>query len=148
MGNTGYDHGHQGVAVGYSSGSTVEDPIDMSVPFSAGALYSTVGDLHLWERSLSAGSLVPQSVVAELEQPRVEVGHSPAAQYGYGVFVDKIGDASSPITRISHLGEINGFVSWLSHYPESGLDFVILSNHIDAVLNGLDDKVRQLVLGS
>jgi len=147
MRNTGYDHGHKGVAVGYSSGSKLAYPIDKSVPFSAGALYSTVGDLQLWERSQSAGSLVPKSVVAEMDQPRVGTG-SAGNQYGYGVFVDETGDSTHSMLRIWHEGAINGFVSWLSRYPESGLDIVILSNHEDTDLNEIDDKIRQLVLGS
>jgi CubicO group peptidase (beta-lactamase class C family) len=150
MRDTGYDDGHQGVAVGYSSGSTPADPIDMSVLFSAAALYSTVGDLHRWEQSLSAGSLVPTSVVAEMEQPRVKRGNSVADQYGYGVHIDETGDANHPQVRIYHEGRVNGFVSWLSHYPESGIDIAILSNHDDTALTGVDfdDQVRRLILGS
>ena len=148
MRNTGYDHDHQGVAVGYSFGSNLADPVNPNLPFSAAGLYSTVEDLHLWERALSTGSLVPKSVVAELEQPRVKIDLAAKAdQYGYGVFVGETGDATRPMLRIWHTGEINGFVSWLSHYPDSGLDIVILSNHEDTHLNGIDHTVRQLVLG-
>jgi len=148
MRNTGYDHGHQGVAVGYASAGKPADPFDTSLAFSAGALYSTVGDLHLWEQALRAGSLVPKSVVAEMEQPRVKIGNSTGNQYGYGLFIGQIGDASHLVLKIGHTGEINGFISLLSYYPASVLDVVILSNHEDTNLNGIDDKVRQLIVGS
>ena len=146
MGNTGYDHGHQGVAVGYATGSKVADPFPPNWAFSAGALYSTVGDLHLWERALAAGTVIPKPLAAELERPRVGTGFT---YYGYGVFVDQTGTANPPqITKVYHLGETNGFLSSLSHDPENGLDVVILTNHEDTDLNGIDDQLRQLVLGT
>lgn len=146
MRDTGYDHGRQGVAVGYAIGSKVADPIPVNWPFSAGGLYSTVGDLHLWERALTAGSVIPKTLAAEMETPRIGVGTS---YYGYGVFVDQTGTADPPqITRIYHPGNGPGIQSWLSHDPTNGLDVVILSNHEDSDLDGIDDKLRQLILGS
>jgi CubicO group peptidase (beta-lactamase class C family) len=146
MSNTGYDHGHQGVAPGYSSAGHPEDPIDASVAFSAGALYSTVGDLNTWEHALVSGTLVPRSVVAELEKPRVST--DTGDHYGYGVLIDKTGDASNPVLKIWHTGGFNGSLSLLSHYPASDLVVVVLSNHGDTNMNGIDDKVRQLVQGA
>ena len=147
MRNTGYDHGHQGVAVGYASAGQLADEGDMRFFFSAGSLYSTVEDLHLWERALAVGTLVPQSVVAEMEQPRVKIGNDPDHQYGYGVFVDEVGDPNHPTREIEHPGQLTGFINLLAHFPASGLDIVILSNHGDTVYDGVDEKIRQLVLG-
>jgi len=147
MRDTGYDHRHQGVAVGYAIGSKPNVPlIDMSVPFSAGALYSTVGDLHRWEMALVSGTVIPKALVAEMELPRVGTD---TAYYGYGVRVNQTGTANPPqITLIYHSGQIPGFQSSVSHDPVTGLDVIILCNHDDADLNGMDDTLRQIVLGS
>src|SRR6185369_11378886 len=54
MNNTGYDHNSTVIknkASGYNKlGNTFQNAnyVDMSIPFSAGAIYSTVEDLYLW----------------------------------------------------------------------------------------------------
>ncbi len=78
MNNTGYDHNRPLVknrARGYEKNGRLyvkSDFINMSVPYSAGALYSTVEDLHLWDQALYSNQLlrkenmdmVPSAMVA------------------------------------------------------------------------------------
>jgi CubicO group peptidase (beta-lactamase class C family) len=64
MKNTGYDH-HDTIipkrATGYrkTADSYVNAPyLDMSIPYAAGSLYSTVEDLYLWDQALYADKLI------------------------------------------------------------------------------------------
>ena len=55
LSNTGYDHNSSSLAVGYPDRHSTlpAEFIDMSIPYAAGALYSTVEDLYRWEQALS-----------------------------------------------------------------------------------------------
>ena len=64
MNNTGYDH-HRSVLKNRASGYEKNGRhyvnanfIDMSVPYAAGALYSTVEDLYLWDQALYGNQLL------------------------------------------------------------------------------------------
>ncbi len=66
MKNTGYDH-HSTIlkkrAAGYEmKGSKPENAryIDMSTPYAAGSMYSTVEDLFLWDQALYTEKLLPK----------------------------------------------------------------------------------------
>ena len=50
---------------------------DMSIPFAAGALYSTVRDLYLWDQALYTERLLPSRFRDLLFQPNLD-------NYGYG----------------------------------------------------------------
>jgi hypothetical protein len=49
----------------------------MSIPFAAGALYSTVGDLLLWDGALYGERLLPPNLRNLLFKPHLE-------NYGFG----------------------------------------------------------------
>jgi CubicO group peptidase (beta-lactamase class C family) len=64
MNNTGYDH-HDTIlqkrAAGYSKtpdGYTNAPYLDMSIPYAAGSMYSTVEDLYLWDQALYTDKLI------------------------------------------------------------------------------------------
>nr|MBF6590949.1 beta-lactamase family protein [Ktedonobacterales bacterium] len=89
-------------ARGYTTWGTPAPYLDMSLPFAAGALASTVGDLARWERALEMGTTLPRPAVAEMLTPHVTIcasGAQPCAGrftrlgYGYGWYVgrDKLG---------------------------------------------------------
>ena len=53
MADSGYEHGDTpGLAVGYASAFEQAGALDMSVPYAAGGLYSTVLDLQRWVDAL------------------------------------------------------------------------------------------------
>lgn len=64
MNNTGYDHSKallKNRARGYEKNGRLyvnANSIDMSVPYAAGALYSTVEDLYLWDQTLYGNQLL------------------------------------------------------------------------------------------
>ncbi|MEK6301591.1 MAG: serine hydrolase [Acidobacteriota bacterium] len=123
MTSTGYDH-HDTIlkkrATGYSLAKekTVNSKfIDMTQPFAAGALYSTVGDLFLWNEALYSGKLLsPKSGEAMMTPVK--------NNYGYGLGVD----TKFNHKMISHGGGINGFSTSLARFPDQKVTIVVLRN--------------------
>ncbi|MGH9469167.1 MAG: serine hydrolase [Terriglobia bacterium] len=130
MKSSGYDSSHpspkshaQGYA--YSPNGYVPAPyLDMSVPFSAGALYSTVLDLYKWDRALRAGKLLSGKSLDEMFAPQVAVGASSKTHYGFGWFIS----TEFHHKEISHEGEINGFTSLNSWFPDDDACVIALDN--------------------
>ena len=107
------------------------EPIDMSLPQGAGGLYSTLGDLGIWQRWLYGSaddpSLLSPVSKALLITPWVKMGDpedGANAFYGYGL----VTDTHLERQRIHHSGGINGFLSTLMHYPEEDLTISLLLN--------------------
>ena len=101
--------------------------IHMSIPFSAGALYSTTEDLLRWEQGLFGGKLVSAASLAKMTTPFKN-------DYACGVGVR----TASGHKVIDHGGGIEGFNTFLAYYPEDKLTVVALGN-----LNG--DAPQQIV---
>ncbi len=123
LANTGYDLPETVIperASGYrrsNDGLTNTPYVDMLTPHAAGALYSTVEDLALWDRALRAGKL--------MSPPSYEAMFTPVKDdYALGWIVRKFGSYQ----RIGHGGGINGFVTSIERVPEEGLCAVVLSN--------------------
>ena len=103
MNATGYDRLDtliKGRAAGYSDkgGNWVNAAhIDMSIPHAAGALYSTVEDLYLWDQALYTDKLLSAKSKESMFTPGLN-------NYGYGFGI------TTPNNRkmMSHGGGING----------------------------------------
>lgn len=126
MTNSGYEHDGDGLAVGYASEGVPADHIDMSVPYAAGALYSTVEDLHRWDRAVAEGRLLPPTALSDGAQgsPPSELA---GFVYGFGVLVGE----SREHRKVFHDGEINGFMSYFATYPDDDYSVAILTNRED-----------------
>ncbi len=94
--------------------------VDMSVPFAAGAMRSSVGDLLAWSHALIHGKVLRPESYAEMITPaRLIDGSLPTQptkdgarrpiRYGLGVFLAGEGGE----TEISHGGAIDGFTASL-----------------------------------
>jgi CubicO group peptidase (beta-lactamase class C family) len=126
MKNSGYDRfdtlitkratGYQKTADGYINAPY----LDMSIPFAAGSLYSTVEDLYLWDQALYGDSLLNAQFKELMFKPNLE-------NYAYGWTIRKTGfDDKIPV--IQHNGGINGFSTTIIRFPaEKGL-IVMLDN--------------------
>ena len=132
MTDTGADNGAMILpqrAQGYLArqGSFVHaDQTFMSIPFAAGCLYSTVGDLLKWERGLFWGKVLSPASLQAMTTPF-------KSDYGLGVFHR---DAAQH-NVITHNGSIDGFDARLNFYPDRQLTIVALGN----VGNGTPDKI-------
>jgi CubicO group peptidase (beta-lactamase class C family) len=102
--------------------------LDMTVPYAAGSLYSTVDDLLRWERALFGKKLLSAASLAKMTTP----GDQGKKDYAFGLLVTKKGSH----LEIQHGGGIHGFNAQLTYLPESDYVVVALSN-----LNGPVDKL-------
>jgi CubicO group peptidase (beta-lactamase class C family) len=88
---------------------------DMSIPFAAGAMYSTVGDLLRWDQTLYTEDLLPTRLRDLLFTPHLE-------EYGFGwsIYVPKPGQPNAGDTILMHGGAIFGFQSVIERIPKPG----------------------------
>lgn len=141
MNDTGYDHQEEVIqhrAAGYDRGANVAnaDFLDMSIPFAAGALYSTVGDLHRWHEALSIGKLVSEASMTAIFTPV-------KGDYAYGWSVHK----RSGHVVTSHGGGINGFATSILRIPDLKICVVVLSNVIPAPSGRMTNDIASILLG-
>lgn len=124
MKDSGYDSNTNVIprhAVGYApapGGLVVAGYIDMSIPFSAGGLYSTTGDLLRWEQALYGGKVLTAASLRKMTTPFRE-------NYALGLGVRKTANGD----RIfSHSGGIEGFNTWIGYIPAENLIVIVLAN--------------------
>lgn len=132
MVHTGYDQNEITAADharGYLTTSQQPVPLDMSEFYAAGALYSTVEDLYLWDKALINNVLVSASAIAPMFAPQIACPAggctlSDDLGYGYGWF---IADEQSH-RYVYHLGRIDGFISANGFFPNEQVYVIVLSN--------------------
>jgi len=131
MADSGYDRAAEILkarASGYDINNghvTNADFIDMSGPFSAGGLYSTVEDMFRWNEALShSGKLLSADSLKQMFTEYPEATHE-GQHYGYGVVISR-----QKFGRMLyyHGGGVDGFSSVIQRYPEERLCIVVLSN--------------------
>ncbi len=133
MNNSGYDHNSSVIknrASGYNQvGNNFQNAnyIDMSVPFSAGGIYSTVEDLYLWDQALYTEKLLPLKYRDLLFAANIPAGDH---YYGYGWEMGKmpVGSSGEKVETISHSGDINGFNTEITRIPSDKILVVLLNN--------------------
>jgi CubicO group peptidase (beta-lactamase class C family) len=89
----------------------------MSIPLSAGALYSTTEDLLRWEEGLFGGKVLKPESLAKMTTPFKE-------DYAFGLGVT----TKNGHKTISHNGGIQGFNTSLAYYPDDKLVIAVLAN--------------------
>ena len=121
--STGYDHFDTILkkrATGYSlaRGKMVNSVyLDMTQPYAAGSLYSTVEDLFLWNEALYSGKLLSEKSREAMMTPVKNY-------YAYGLGVQ----TKSGRKMISHGGGINGFSTFIARFPDEKITVVVLRN--------------------
>ncbi|UCD64747.1 MAG: serine hydrolase [Candidatus Zixiibacteriota bacterium] len=137
MKNSGYGH-HDiilpGRAVGYTEGENDEllnaYVVHMSWPYSAGALYSTVEDMLLWDQALYTDKLLSQGSIDKMFTAGL-------GNYGYGWGVRKAFDRRV----VRHNGGIDGFYTSFMRFIDDKVCIVVFSNNdsapVDDIANGL-----------
>lgn len=100
-------------------------PMDMSQPFAAGAIESTVDDLWSWTSALMEGKPVDPKLLERAWTP-----YSPSegkSNYGYGWEITRERDAQDE-RWFRHAGGINGYMSAVVWIPERKVFVAVLSN--------------------
>ena len=139
MTHSGFDFAHLKKperATGYfvlNDVDTVKSPIvDSSVAYSAGAIYSTTGDLLRWHKALQNYAILPK--------PLQEKAYTPIRNnYGYGWIIDSIEGKR----KVSHGGGIHGFTSNFARIPEDDIVVILLSNNSSPALQEMTNKIFQ-----
>jgi CubicO group peptidase (beta-lactamase class C family) len=148
MKDTGYDlhdpllpkraSGYAKTSTGYVNAAY----LDMSIPYAAGSMYSTVEDLYLWDQALYTDKLLTQASKDLMYKPFLE-------EYAYGWVITnasfKVND--QPIPVITHDGGINGFTTTIVRFPKERNLIVLLDNTGSANLARLSDQIAKIMYG-
>jgi CubicO group peptidase (beta-lactamase class C family) len=146
MKDSGYDHPIDILprrAAGYQQdlgGAVNAAYLDMSIPYAAGSLYSTVEDLYKWDQALYTDRLLPSDLKKKLFTPHLQ-------DYGYGWFIRTIpaGEPAGGQTMISHGGGINGFNTLEQRLVGSHDLIVIFNNTPGASLDEMAKGIRAIL---
>ena len=113
---------------------------DMSIPFAAGALYSTVGDLLLWDQALYGEQLLPVKFRDLLFKPNLE-----NYGYGWGILVPAAGSPYAGESIPMHGGAIFGFQSVIVRIIEHHELIVLLDNSDSPKLLDIAQEIRRIL---
>ena len=108
----------------------------LTVPWAAGAMYSTTADLARWTKALHGGKVLSAASLAEMT-------HAGLGGYGMGLVIGK--HAGQPM--IWHNGGIEGFHSYVAWIPSRRLTAVILSNDESAPNETMGSQLIDVVEG-
>lgn len=123
----------------YSLGTSfINAPIiSRTVGYAAGGLYSTVGDLLLWDRALVPGRLVGQASLDAMFTP---------ARNGYG-FGWRIGTRFGR-QEMDHSGSDNGYSTYIIRFPAERLTAIVLSNSDRASAGKVGNAMAAIAFGA
>ncbi|WP_348811594.1 serine hydrolase [Flavobacterium maritimum] len=150
MNNTGYDH-HETIlknrASGYEKNGTSysnANYLDLSIPYAAGSLYSTVDDLYLWDQALYTDQLLSKKYRDLLFKSYIQAG---PGHYGYGWFINSAfnEEKDNSLTVVEHGGGINGFNTIFSRIPADKNLVVLLNNTGSTNLNEMNKAIRNIL---
>jgi CubicO group peptidase (beta-lactamase class C family) len=136
MSHSGFDYTHlqnNYKTTGYFSladSAKIAPIVDSTLAYSAGALYSTVGDLYKWERAIYTDKILKPESWKQTFTPFLN-------KYGYGWGIDTLYGK----TYMAHSGGIHGFTSYLMRFPEEELVVIAMDNSS----HGLSKISRSLV---
>jgi CubicO group peptidase (beta-lactamase class C family) len=113
-------------ALGYSKGASGTERakfLDLSHPFAAGALCSTVGDFAKWQRALDGGKVVSPASYA-LMSTADSLNSGRKINYGFGL----VPGVFNGHKTVSHTGGIPGFATAATYVPDDSLSIVVFTN--------------------
>lgn len=142
MKDSGYDSNSSVIehrAAGYTrskDGTVNAGFIHMSIPFSAGALYSTSEDLLRWEQGLFGGKVLKPESLAKMTTPFKD-------DYAFGLGVS----ATNGRKMIAHDGGIEGFNTSMAYFPDDKLVVIVLANLNGPFAGTIDHQLAQIAHG-
>ena len=110
--------------------------IDMTIPLSAGGLYSTTEDLLRWEEGLFGGKLLSTTSLQKLTTPFKN-------DYAFGLAVHQVNGHK----LIEHGGGIEGFNTELAYYPDEKLTVAVLANQNGPVVGDIATGLAAVARG-
>lgn len=110
--------------------------LDMTLPYAAGSLYSTVDDLSKWDQALYGNQVLSEASKQKMWTPNRN-------NYGYGWIITKRFDA----TVMEHGGGINGFNTTIIRMPGKNLLSVVLANANTGATSAIATGLLAIALG-
>ena len=151
LNDTGYDNsdpiiarragGYEKTASGFRNSSF----LDMSLPYAAGSMYSTVEDLYKWDKALQTEKLVTKKSLDKIFSKSFLRGGT--SYYGYGWTIDQRIVGKDTLKVITHGGGINGFATINYMIPEKGQYVIIFCNLGHSPLGEMTDKIIDILNG-
>ncbi len=140
MRDTGYLHATR-LASGYDNccDLTPAEAADPSVDYAAGGLYSTVGDLYLWDRALFNDQFLSSDLRETAFTPYERVpgfGGINITGYGYGFM---LGELRQPYGQplIAHGGRAEGYSAMNAYFPDDDVTVILLGNQRNPPVTGI-----------
>ncbi|WP_396593065.1 serine hydrolase domain-containing protein [Brevundimonas sp. R86498] len=132
------DHGIVTGHANFPAGLTAQRDPNVSIVAGAGALYSTLDDMLVWQRALHGGRVLSPYSYAQMimdhspaDQPN-ERGGRPHRDWGYGLMANRLGQRVTPGFQdyeIYHTGSWSGFRNLATWQPEARVAVIVLSNN-------------------
>ncbi len=133
-------------AKGYmKSGATefkIADYVHPSIPYSAGAIFSTVDDLWKWNQAIFNYKVVKKESL-EKAWTLTTLNSGKLVGYGYAWSFGRLGDAKV----IGHGGAIDGYLTMEIYVPDQKIYVCILSNSMTASPEEYTYQVAEIVAG-
>ncbi len=124
MQHSGFDFRHltdTNKTTGYQSltaeGCRIAQRWDSTVTYSAGAIYSTTGDLYKWAKAIAKKEILSPATWQQIFTSHLE-------HYGFGFYIDSAFGKS----YIMHSGGMPGFMSYFMYYPSEDIVIILLNN--------------------
>ena len=108
----------------------------MTVPWAAGSIYSTTGDLLKWQRGLFGGKVLS----ADSLKAMTTTGKG---DYGLGVMVSR----KAGLDVVQHGGGIEGFNTNLMYVPDKHIAVIVLSNVNGSAPPVMSNQLLDVVVG-
>ena len=144
MADSGYDHNNTDLATGYVNQSNKPaDFLDMSIPYAAGGLYSSVEDLNRWQQALYTEQLISVELLDNMFTPFAPMPDSDGLGYGYGWVIGKEG--GHPV--VGHISGIEGFTTAITCYPDDKVAIIVLGNQENVGVYDISVHLAKIVFG-
>jgi D-alanyl-D-alanine carboxypeptidase len=130
----GYDRTATGIAA--------SKYLDMSHPYSAGALCMSVLDYLRWQSALTSGRVVTPASYALMSTSDTLTNGKPV-NYGFGLAPGLLGTHRV----VQHTGGVNGFNTAQMWFPDDSLRVVVFSNTVGSNPNALARTLAAATLG-
>jgi CubicO group peptidase (beta-lactamase class C family) len=140
-----YDGNEHKRAIGYDENRNIKDYL---ITTADGGMFSTLEDLHLWDKALSENKILTKESKNRMFIP-MQLDNGDFINYGFGW---EVGEKQislfshlfkKPKNIVSHAGGLAGFAAYNQYDIDNDLYFIILSNQRRIELFGLKDDVHK-----
>ncbi|MCX2452042.1 serine hydrolase [Pedobacter sp. PLR] len=99
------------------------DYLSMTLPYAAGSLASSAGDLQKWYSALYDGKFLKPEILNKAHTS-YQLSNGRLTGYGYGWETGNVQGTPS----VKHVGVVNGFFTYVAYLPKKNLFIAILRN--------------------